>query len=1225
LGQTKDFATKQPTKIKVILKTNKAKTVTLSKNVVSGLSMNAEEALNFVDELIFNQVGKRLSDLQARLFEQVWEGQTYAKIAENLGYSEQSVKDAGYLLWRQLSEVLGEPIGKKNFRMVLLQYKQSRNPLESVTKPIPVISTPVPVVKVINETSIDCGDAPDIIDFYGREEELEALAEWVVTDKCKLVMLLGMGGIGKTALSVRLMEKIQGNFQYIIWRSVRESPPVGKVLDEFIKILSLQQETDFPISVSDKIRRLIYFLQIFRCLLIVDNTESIMTSDTNLDQFLQGYEGYGDLLERVGTSRHQSCLILTSRAKPKQVAKLEGKTKPVRSLLLHGLLAEPAQEILNNNGLHGSEEESRKITEIYSGNPLVLNLVSTRIQELFNGDMSEFLVQGTPIFNGIVEMLDEQFNQLPDLEKSVMYWLAINREPVSIEELCNDIIPQPTQRDLQDALEHLTRRSLIQRIAKGFELQNVILEYTTNRLIEKTRAEISTKQFELFNTHALIKATAKDYVREAQQRLILQPVADSLNNEETQLIETLQIVRAQPQLQTGYAAGNILNLLCYLNVDFSRYDFSNLTIRQAYLQSKTVHDISFADSNFSKSVFTQDFGIVFSVVFSPDGKLLATGYSNGVISIWEAATGKELLNCVGHSGRVYSVAFSPTGEMLASGSDDCTVRLWDVSNGVCLKTLLGHNSSVGIVTFSSVGEMLASGSEDNTVRLWDIPGGACLKILEGHTNHVWSVAFNSTGKILATGSFDSSIRLWDTSSGFCIKTLLGHDGAVASVAFSHKGKILASGSHDKTVRLWELDSGACLKILQGHSDRIWSVAFSHEDKVLASGSYDKTAKLWNITSGVCINTLHDHSNWVRTLSFHPDGETLATGSYDTTIRIWNVKSGECLHTLHGYQVSICSIAVSPSGNMLVSGSDDQMLRLWEMPTGTYLNTMSGHSGWVYAVAFSPTAEMLASGSSDKTVRLWSTNSGACLNILQGHSGWIYTVAFSPAGEILASGSIDKTVRLWSIDSGACLNILQGHNGTVGTVAFSPNGKMLASGSQDKTIRIWDIWSANCLKTLQGHTDQIWSIAWSPDGQMLASSGFDKTIRVWDIRSGKCLKILLGHTNFLLSVAWSPNSQMLASGGYDKTVRLWNINSGECLSSMEEHINWVRSLVFTPDGQTIVSGSQDETIKFWDVKTGECLKTLKAPRPYESMNISGITGLTQAEKSTLKILGAFENY
>jgi WD40 repeat protein len=211
------------------------------------------------------------------------------------------------------------------------------------------------------------------------------------------------------------------------------------------------------------------------------------------------------------------------------------------------------------------------------------------------------------------------------------------------------------------------------------------------------------------------------------------------------------------------------------------------------------------------------------------------------------------------------------------------------------------------------------------------------------------------------------------------------------------------------------------------------------------------------------------------------------------------------------------------------------------------------------------------------------------------------------------------------------------------IAFSPQGDTLASGSDDTSVKLWDVTTGQCLKTLQGHTSRIWSVAFSPDGQILASASDDTSVKLWDVTTGQCLKTLQGHISSIYSVTFSPQGNILASSSGDQTVRLWDVNTGQCFKMLQGHTNLVSSVTFCPvrveatlevstssemdlpdeNCQILASGSYDETIKLWDVKTGKCLKTLKADRLYEGMNITGVTGLTKAQKSTLKALGAVE--
>ena len=427
----------------------------------------------------------------------------------------------------------------------------------------------------------DWGEAVEVSVFYGRTEELNTLEQWIICDRCRLVALLGMGGIGKTSLSIKLAQKIQDNFDYVIWRSLTNAPLIQDILADIIKFLSNQQETNLPEDTGARISLLIDYLRSSRCLLILDNAESILQGDNDAGQYREGCEQYGKLIQRIGDTSHQSCLVVTSREKPGEIATSEGDNHAVRSFQMPGLKAVEGEEIFQAKGLSGSDDEQRKLIEFYKGNPLALKIISTTIKEVFDGSIHDFLANGSVIFGRVRDLLNQQFNRLSDLEIEVMYWLAINREPVSVSELREDIVSLESPPKLIEAVQSLVRRSLIEKSAALFTLQPVVMEYLTDRLIEQVCDEIKTGKIKAFNKYALIKATAKDYIRETQVRLILKPIAERITvgaHGCAPLQQMLSKLREQSSRQPGYAGGNILNLLCYLQIDV-RVRASQLVLR----------------------------------------------------------------------------------------------------------------------------------------------------------------------------------------------------------------------------------------------------------------------------------------------------------------------------------------------------------------------------------------------------------------------------------------------------------------------------------------------------------------------------------------------------------------------------------------------------------------------------------------------------------------------
>ena len=1204
--------------------------------------MTIDEALLFLDSVLKQE---HLNDIHILVLRQAWEGRSYPEIAKIAGYDAEYIKFVGFQLWQVLSRLFGEKVTKSNVQSIMRRKAQqaqvtvalpnsqiSHNINQQIDRSSTIANRVTTDVTKLNK-SINWGEAIDVSIFYGRAEELALLEKWLIVDRCRLVTLLGMGGIGKTSLSIKVAERIQEQFDYIIWHSLRNAPLILDLLVELIQVLSDQQETNLPETVDAGISRLMHYLRQHRCLLILDNFESILQEEERTGCYRQRYEGYGQLLRCVAEINHKSTLLLTSREKPIGLAAKEGETLPVRSLQLTGLTTPKAREIFQRIGyFHGLDSEWDILISHYAGNPLALKMIAPAIREFFESSLTiflELLNQGTLVFDDIQHLLERQFNRLSNVEKKVMYWLAIEREPVSLRELQQDLVAKLTVTELLEVLGSLVRRSLIEKTSYGYTQQPVVMEYMTERLIQKVCTEITSSEIDLLRSHALLKATAKEYLRDTQARLILKPIADRLfftcerqQFLENQLKPILSSLRGKPTIETGYAAGNIINLLRQMQTDLSGWDFSNLTVWQAYLPDTNLHGVNLAGADLTNSVFAEVLGSGLSIGFSPDGKLLAMGDTNSEVHLWQMPEFRLLRTSKEYGSIVLSVAFSPDGKTLATGNSNGTICCWDVRNWSIRQILQENTSSVLGVAFSPDGKMLASGISDGTVRFWDWSNGRCLLTLPAHQSQAWSIAFSPQGKILASGGDDGIVKLWDVATGQCLKTFQSDSSQIRSLALSPDGKTVACGGNDCSIGLWDINTGEVLRICSGHSRIVVSVAFSPDGQILASCSEDSTVRLWEVASGKCLKTLQGHTSRVSAVAFNPDGKILASTGEDCTVRLWDVKTGHCLKTVLGQSNPVNSVVFSPDGQTLASS--DRAVRLWNIKTGKcFKSIQDGRTNRLKSIAFSPNGDLLASGFSDTTVRLWDTAIGECLKSLEGHSAWVWGVAISPDGKTLASFSEDQTIKLWDISTGQCLYSCTEHESWVMGIAFSPSGDILASASADKTVKLWDVSTGKVLSTLMGNSGWVWSVAFSPDGNILASSNSDGSINFWDINTGEYLTSLEGHDGIVSSVIFSPDGTLLASGSHDQTVRVWDARTNDCLQVLRGHDNWVWSVDFSLDGQMLASSSQDETIKFWDAVTGKCIKTLPVPKPYEAMNVTGLKGLSDATIAMLKTLGAVQ--
>ncbi len=1086
-------------------------------------------------------------------------------------------------------------------------------------------------LRPVLERRQDWGDAPDVRGFVGRTDELTRLREWVVSDGCRLVGVLGMGGIGKTSLTARLAQDVAPHFERVYWRGLRDAPSLRELMAGAIGLLSDQHvvppEAETP--------RLELFLQLLRqrpALMVLDNFETVLEPGQREGRYRDGFAGYGVLLRAIGETRHQSCLLLTSREAPLELAVLEGGA--VRTFALGGLGVHEAQILLASKQLVGDEDQWTELIARYGGNGLALKVVGESISQIFGGEIGLFLSEagGSSAFGGIRRLLSDQVQRSSELEQRVLRVLAVEREPVRLAGLHAALGPRITRGEMLEALEGLRRRSLVERAESvgptAFTLQSVVLEYVTDRLVDDVSHEIQYDQPERIVAQPIILAQAKDYVRQSQERLIGAPILQRLTahqgarEAEQQLVALLEQWRDRPAVDQGYGPGGAINLLRLLRGDLRGLDMSHLELRQAYLAGVEAQGASLAGARLVDTILAEAFAFPGSVALSNDGALLAAGTSTGQVWLWRVADRTPVAMFEGHTGAVWGVALTADGHLLASGSGDGSVRLWDATTGRSLATLTGHTGTVWSVALAGDGDLLVSGGGDHVVRVWESTTGRLLNVLEGHHDAVRAVVLSADGALLASGSFDGTVRLWEPGTGQLLAILQGHASAVWGVAVSADRKLVASGGQDGMVRLWEASSGRPLATLQGHAGGVWSVALSADGRLLASGGGDGTLRLWEATSGRPLGTMQGHTGSVWGAKLSGDGRLLASGGGDGSVRLWEASTGRPLATLQGHTSGVRGVALAADGRLAASGGQDGRVRLWEPSSGELLATFSGHTLGLWGVALSADGRLLASAGGDGTVRLWDTTTRRSLARLEGHTGGVWSLALSSDGQLVASGGEDGTVRLWESTTGRRLATLKGHTSAVAGIALSADCQLLASGGGDGTMRLWETSTGRLIATLEGHTSAVWGLALDTRSGLLASGSEDGTVRLWQLSDCRPLATLEGHAGVVYGVAFGPAGELLVSGGADGTVRFWEASSGRPIATLQGHAGVVRGVAVSADGRLVASGGFDETVRIWEARTAAPLQVLRTPGRYEGVDIAGLTGITEAQRTALLALGAF---
>jgi WD40 repeat protein len=1193
---------------------------------------------------------RRGATLTATGYQKLQAARTVAELAANFGdrYTKEELAKLTGLSLKTISKIFdsdtarSSPVDKQTidicfaaFNLVLERhdylYPDAIASAELVTdEPVSIVRLPV---------DIDWGEAPDVSVFYGRAAELTKLTTWVEADRCKLVILLGMGGIGKTALVTKLTQQLQPHFKTIVWRSLRNAPPLKNLIPELIEVLSHQTEIVAPtLAISTQISRLLDYLRQERCLVVLDNAETIIHTQSNAED-----PDYTELFERIGASSHQSCLLVTSREKPAEIVPLEGEKLAVRTLAIAGLNSSASEALFDAKGLSSSTPDRERLQTIYSGNPLALNIVATSIYDLFDGAIDKFLDAEVSIFSGIRQLLDQQFDRLAPMEQAVMYCLAIERNWFSLNDLHDRLLPATTKTRILSTLESLGRKSLIEHNRGKFTQQAMVMEYMTERTIDRMAAELthwrqtdSRSELPLWLSYPLLAADSPKYVHAIQTRTILEPIASQLQSHFGQKSALAAHIRSIiASLQTDYrgvlhyGGGNSIDLLRHLDIDLTGYNFANLPILQVSFQGAILHNVNFSGANLSRSIFTHNFGGICATAFSPDSQLVASGEYNGTVYICKVATRRLIFKLQGHTNWIWAIAFSPDGQILASVSQDATIRLWDANTGQIIQVLHADKYHVLSLAFSPTeldlpsgkAYVLATAHGDGTMRYWNVATGEQIETRSSHVKQIFSIRFSPDGKLLATGSDDCTVKIWDATTGECLHTLTEHTKRVWAIRFSPDGQLLATCSGDGMIRLWNVATWTVLHTLTGYRDWFFAIEFSPDSQLLAIGNDGYVVKIWNLNTKQQIYTLRGHTTWIASLNFSPDGKILITASGDRYAYLWDTTTWQELYRWQGYSNWIESVAFDPTGTKLITGGQDGIIREWDVQTKEILQTFPGAQMCLWSIDYSPDGKSIVSGDADSAVRLWNVETGKLVKTFSAQQGDVWSVKFSPDGQLIAGVSHDHTgVSLWLL-TGELFATLIGHTNVIKSLAFSPDSRVLATGSCDSYWRLWDVQTSKMLGCYGGHTNWIWDVTFSPDGLSLASCSADMTARLWEIETGQLLQTFEGHKLEVLSVKFSPNGQYLATGSSDRTIKIWDIETGKVVQTLTGHRDRVLSVSYHPDGNLLASSSGDETIKLWDLATGDCIHTYKPLPPYAGMDITGATGLSPATLESLQSLGA----
>jgi WD40 repeat protein len=589
----------------------------------------------------------------------------------------------------------------------------------------------------------------------------------------------------------------------------------------------------------------------------------------------------------------------------------------------------------------------------------------------------------------------------------------------------------------------------------------------------------------------------------------------------------------------------------------------NDTLRQALLGVQEFNQLSHSST-------------VQTVRFSPDGALIASGSSDGVLKVWRSQ-GQLVTEVAAHQGAINALRFSADGQMIATGGEDATVKIWQ-PDGRLIRTIDDFQGGIWRLEFTDRERQIdqpqiVTVSMDRFVKLW-MSDGSLLKAYGGKSEDKveGNIAISLDATMAAIGARNHNIQLW-RRNGFPFSRLKDHQAAVWGLQFSDDSQYLLSGSDDGVVNLWDRQ-GKRIRTMGKLAGTARSLAFSHNNQLIAAVGTGRSIWVWQM-NGNLLTQLEVADSYGWDLTFHPDQQTLASAGSDRKIHLWQLQN-PFTQTLLGHQGMLEEISLSPDGTMLMSVSNNGVIKLWNIK-GELLNTIDDAQRSLVSGVFDPQGDRFVTSTLAGYMEFRDLQ-GKVLRRVQAGLGAINQTAFSPDGDLIVTGGQDRHINLWTAE-GDGMKRFAAHDAVINYIAFSPDGQKFVSASSDQTAKLWDR-GGNLLTVLNGHTGLVMQAVFSPDGQTIATASGDGTIRLWNL-DGTLRYTIPAHNGGVWSVIFSPDGQMIASGGLDNQIKLWTIE-GKLLTTLTGHTSGIKDLKFTPDGHTLVSGSIDQTVRLWNI-------------------------------------------
>ena len=611
--------------------------------------------------------------------------------------------------------------------------------------------------------------------------------------------------------------------------------------------------------------------------------------------------------------------------------------------------------------------------------------------------------------------------------------------------------------------------------------------------------------------------------------------------------------------------------------------------------------------------------VIRDLVPSVDLTKVAVVGDDGVVRVWDLATGKELETFAGHTGIIYGVALAADNKTLYTAGADKSVRQWTIA---AQRVIAAHEGKANSVVFSPDGLALLSAGDDKLIKMW-LPTGMPVRQFAGSPVAVTGLAVRGDSLQVAGAVADNSVMLWNfDGTPFAALPKLALPAAITSLRYSADHLKLAVSTGDAHVRVFNPADGRLLQALPQAAVPA-AVAFTPDNKSLLVGGVDNSARVIPYS---LVRLIAGHEGGVNSLAYVPTAEQLVSGGADKTVRLWNLVDGAQLRLYPGHTDIVTNVAVTPDGTQVLAAGQDKNVRSWKTADAAVVATLL-HPVAVRSLSVSADGLRVATSGDDAIARVWDLTAGKELQFFPGHTAAIPLVALSPDGLSVVTASVDKTVRQAPI---AVSRVIVAHPVTATAVVLTVDGTQALSAGDDKIVKLWDATgkmvrqfagSQTALRRLAIRSDSkqmaggsdaqltdkglyVWNfetaaliqrietpaavtgVAYSPDGTQIAISSVDNRLRIYASEGGVLLEDI-PTPQPPQNIAYL-NAGTLVAGQADNQTRTFGISIQKVLSG---HMGAVNSLAYSDDGKLLLSAGVDKTLRLWDAVAGTVICNL----------------------------------